>query len=273
MIRKENLTCKRAASPRIGPLLFHHSLPTNRGTAVLLGARTSLAGRPHGRRTAGRGAHDQEITARGSVLRRKIGDPMPRFEEVGGADDAALAHPLSEARARALAATRFRSAAIPDRRASATGDVLVVDRPAPGEIPTSSGTASATSPDAAAASRRTPAPGRHGPGLARRRAARRGSAHGRCSGVPLPSRCVAGRSRSSPVAPPGSARRSAACSAPTGPASRSPAANRRRSTRRRPSSPPRASTSYFDSCDVRDAAAVQQVVDGIVEHYGGSTSW
>jgi hypothetical protein len=56
---------------------------------------------------------------------------MPRFEEVAGADDAALAHPLSEARARALAPTRFRSAAIPDHRASAAGDVLVVDRPPP----------------------------------------------------------------------------------------------------------------------------------------------
>ena len=48
---------------------------------------------------------------------------MPRFEEVGDADDAVLAHPLSEARRPlAHAARRFRSAAIPDRRTSAVGD-------------------------------------------------------------------------------------------------------------------------------------------------------
>ena len=56
---------------------------------------------------------------------------MPRFEEVGPADDAVLAHPLSEARARSLTPPPFRSAAIPDRRASAAGDVLVAVRPPP----------------------------------------------------------------------------------------------------------------------------------------------
>jgi hypothetical protein len=56
---------------------------------------------------------------------------MPRFEEVGDADDAVLAHPLSEARARSLTPTRFRSAAIPDRRTSVAGDVLLAARPTP----------------------------------------------------------------------------------------------------------------------------------------------
>jgi hypothetical protein len=68
--------------------------------------------------------------AGGCVLRREIGDPMPRFEEHGDADDAALAHPLSEARARSVA-PRFRSAAIPDWRATTSGDVLLANRPMP----------------------------------------------------------------------------------------------------------------------------------------------
>ena len=106
-----------------------HCEPTAELLCCLAHARASPAAPMVGARQGG--APAIQVRARGSVLRRKIGDPMPRFEEVGGAEDAALAHPLSEARARALAATRFRSAAIPDRRASAAGDVLVVDRPAP----------------------------------------------------------------------------------------------------------------------------------------------
>ena len=38
--------------------------------------------------------------------------------------------------------------------------------------------------------------------------------------------------------------------------------------RRRSSWLPTASRSYIDSCDVRDAAAVQRVVEGVVERYG-----
>jgi hypothetical protein len=56
---------------------------------------------------------------------------MPRFDEAPDADDAALAHPLSEALARAVTQTQFRSAAIPDWRASAAGDVLLADQPTP----------------------------------------------------------------------------------------------------------------------------------------------
>ena len=56
---------------------------------------------------------------------------MPRFEENGDADDAALAYPLSEARARSVTPPQFRSAAIPDWRAGAAGDVLLADRPTP----------------------------------------------------------------------------------------------------------------------------------------------
>jgi hypothetical protein len=56
---------------------------------------------------------------------------MPRFEEAGHTDDAALAHPMNEARARSFAPTPtpFRSAAIPDWRAGASGDVHRAERP------------------------------------------------------------------------------------------------------------------------------------------------
>jgi hypothetical protein len=56
---------------------------------------------------------------------------MPRFEHDGDADHAALVHPPSEARARSVAPTQFRSAAVADWRASTSGDVLVVNRPTP----------------------------------------------------------------------------------------------------------------------------------------------
>jgi hypothetical protein len=56
---------------------------------------------------------------------------MPRFEHDGGADDAAVAHPLSEARARSVAPAQFRPAAVADWRASTSGDVLVANRPMP----------------------------------------------------------------------------------------------------------------------------------------------
>jgi len=56
---------------------------------------------------------------------------MPRYEHDGDADHVALAHPRSEARARAGAPTQFRSAAVADWRASTSGDVLVANRPTP----------------------------------------------------------------------------------------------------------------------------------------------
>jgi len=74
---------------------------------------------------------------------------MPRFEENGDADDAALAHPLSEARARSVTQTQFRSAAIPDwRRAPEQMCSSPTDRHR-SSIPTRSGIASATSRSAA----------------------------------------------------------------------------------------------------------------------------
>jgi hypothetical protein len=56
---------------------------------------------------------------------------MPRFEHDGGADHGALAHPPREVRARSVAPTQFRSAAVADWRASTSGDVLVANRPTP----------------------------------------------------------------------------------------------------------------------------------------------
>ena len=56
---------------------------------------------------------------------------MPRFEHDGGVDHAALVHPPSEARARSVAPTQFRSAAVANWRAHTSGDVLVANRPTP----------------------------------------------------------------------------------------------------------------------------------------------
>jgi hypothetical protein len=56
---------------------------------------------------------------------------MPRFEHDGDVDHAALVPPPSEARARSVAPTHFRSAAVADWRVSTSGDVLVANGPTP----------------------------------------------------------------------------------------------------------------------------------------------